>query len=222
MRALRWLRGFVWHNLGWKVLSLLIAVVIWFLVASEPELSTFANARLVYRNLPDDLEIASEPPTDVSLELRGPSGELRGLGDGVRPLVVIDMSAVQRGERTFPIGDGNVHLGRRVHLVRAVPSEVRFTFERRLVRNVPVRVRFNGNGQNGYAVTSWQAHPSELTIVGPSGPVAGVTAAVTDPIDVSNVVGTKEFQVNAFVDNQYVRFQSPPLVAVTVTMKKLP
>ena len=59
----------------------MVAVVIWALVASEPELSTFATVRLEYKNLPDDLEISSDPVSSVVLELRGPSGELRGVGE---------------------------------------------------------------------------------------------------------------------------------------------
>ena len=43
---------------------------------------------------------------------------------------------------------------------------------------------------------------------------------VTDPVDVSGVVGSAEFHVNAFVEDPYVRFQSSPQVTVAVTMKK--
>ena len=93
-RALRWTLQLVFHNFGWKLLSLAIAVVLWALVASEPELSEFATVRLEYRNLPDDLEISSDPVSSVSLELRGPSGELRGAG------------------RRHPAGGGSRHVGR--------------------------------------------------------------------------------------------------------------
>jgi hypothetical protein len=34
------------------------------------------------------------------------------------------------------------------------------------------------------------------------------------------MVGSSEFHVNAFVSDDFVRFQSPSLVTVTVTMKK--
>ena len=77
MRYLRWIT----ENLGWKLLALAIAVVLWVLVASEPELSTFVTVPLAYKNLPDDLEISAEPVNSISLELRGPSGELRSLGE---------------------------------------------------------------------------------------------------------------------------------------------
>jgi YbbR domain-containing protein len=219
-RVLRWTLRLVFHNFGWKLLAIAIAVVLWALVASEPELSEFATVRLEYRNLPDDLEINSDPVNSVSLELRGPSGELRGVGNGIQPAVVLDMSDVQPGERTFTIGAGNVKLARRVRLVRSIPSEVRFIFERRMVRSVPVVVRTSGQGQNGYTVAHQSVAPDQLEIAGPGSRVARIAAAVTDPVDLSSVVGTSTFRVNAFVDDSFVRFQTSPQVVVTVTMKK--
>ncbi|MGA2723001.1 MAG: CdaR family protein [Bryobacteraceae bacterium] len=218
--ALRWTLRLVFHNFWWKLLSLAIAVVLWALVASEPELSEFATVRLEYRNLPYDLEISSDPVSSVTLELRGPSGELRGAGDGIRPAVVIDMSDVQPGERTFAIGASNVQLARGVRLVRSIPSEARFVFERRMVRLVPVVVRFTGQGRNGYTVAHQSVAPDRLEIAGPSSRVARIAAAVTDPVDLSSAAGTSEFRVNAFVDDSFVRFHSSPQVVVTVTMKK--
>ena len=81
IRSLKWIPNLLFQNFGWKLLSLAIAVVIWALVATEPELATFANVRLEYKNLPDGLEISSEPVSSVMLELKGPSGALRGTGD---------------------------------------------------------------------------------------------------------------------------------------------
>jgi hypothetical protein len=221
MRPLRW----VTDNFLWKLLALAIAVAIWMLVASEPELSTFATVRLEFKNLPDDLEISSEPVSTVSLELRGPSGELRsvaepyGLGS-VRPAVVLDMSGVQPGERTFPIGDGNVRLARGVHLVRAIPPDVHFQFERRAVRTVAVVPRFRGEGTGGYTVAQVSVEPKQIEIVGPASRVARASEAVTDPVDVSGVVGSQEFRVNAYVQDPFVRLEGSPLVTVTVMMKK--
>ena len=206
----------------WKLLALAIAVVLWALVANEPELSTFATVRLEYKNLPDDLEIsAMEPVGTITLELRGPSGELRGLGTGgMRAAVVLDMAGVSPGQRTFPVTAKNVNVPRGIHVDRAIPSEARFTFEKRLMRNVPVHVRFTGEGANGYVVAHAEPQPSELTIIGPASRVEGVQSVETDPVDVSNAVGSSEYRVNAFAGDPYVRFQASPQVAVSVTMKK--
>src|SRR5882724_3554871 len=147
-------RAALLRNIWWKLLSLAIAMVIWSLVASEPELSSFTTVRLEYKNLPDDLEISSEPVSTVILELRGPSGELRDGGANVRPSVVLDMSNARPGERTYPINDDAVRVSRGLRLVRAIPSEARFYFEPRSMRAVPVETRFVGQGQNGWEIAS--------------------------------------------------------------------
>ena len=220
IRTLRWIRDLLFQNLLWKLLSLAIAVVIWALVATEPELATFANVRLEYKNLPEGLEISSDPVSSIVLELRGPSGALRGVGDSVHPAVVIDMSDAATGERTFSIDDRNVKVMRGVRLMRAIPSEVRFHFEPRRMNTVPVHVRFLGEGQNGYALAAYRVDPAEMEITGPRSRVARVAAVIADPIDVSGTTGTSVFHVNAFTEDSFVRFLNSPGVVVIVTMKK--
>ena len=220
IRPFKWIGDLLFQNLGWKLLSLAIAVVIWALVATEPELATFANVRLEYKNLPEGLEISSEPVSSVMLELRGPSGALRGTGEAVHPAVVIDMSDAEAGERTFSISDRNVRVVRGVRLVRAIPSEVRFQFEPRRMHTVPVQVRFIGEGQNGYVVADYHVDPPEMDITGPRSRVARITSVIADPIDLSNRTGTSQFHVNVFTEDSFVRFLGSPEAVVTVTMKK--
>ena len=217
-RYVRWIT----ENFWWKVLAVVIAVVLWILVANEPELSVFVTVPLTYKNLPEELELGAEPVNSIFLELRGPSGELRGVGDsgGPRPAVTIDMSGVRAGERTFPIGNGNVKLARGVHLVRAIPSEARFEFERRATREIKVVPRFSGEGANGYGLAQFTVDPPTLEVVGPSSRVERLVSVVTDRINLANVVGTSEFRVNAFVEDPFLRFVDSPRVTVVVTMKK--
>ncbi|HEY9141319.1 MAG TPA: CdaR family protein [Bryobacteraceae bacterium] len=221
MKTLQWVTRLVSQNFWWKVLSLAIAILIWVVVASEPEVSTFITARLEYKNLAGNLELSSDPVTQIVLELRGPSGELRGLGDGGQhPAAVLDMSNAAPGERTFPIDAANVRLARGVHIVRAIPSQVRLTFEPHMERSVPVVVRFRGEFHDHYRVASAEVEPAQLTILGPQSHVAGVNSVVTDRVDVSSLTATGRFQVHAFAGDPFVRFRSRPTVTVTVTMTK--
>jgi len=222
MKLLKRTLGLITQNFWWKVLSLVIALAIWGLVASEGEMSTFATARVDFRNLPEELEISSEPVSTVSLELTGAAGELRGLGDGGQhPEVILDLSNMVPGQHTFSIGENNVKLTRGVHILLANPSQVRLEFEARLTRTVPVRVRLSGGPPPGYAVTSTVAEPGSLVIVGPRSRVARVESVTTDAVNVSAAEGSARFKVNAFVPDSFVRFATSPEVTVTVTMKKL-
>jgi YbbR domain-containing protein len=211
----------IFDRAGWKLLSLAVAVVIWALVASEPELSTFASTQVEYKNLPGELEISSNPVSTVLLELRGPSGELQGLGgSGVHPQIILDMSTAAPGEHTYAIGDGAVKLPRGVRLVSALPAQVHFNFEARAERSVPVRVRFAGEERHGYFIASQTVTPDTLPISGAASHVAASNELTTDPVDVSDSVGTATFRVNAFAADPFVHIQSSPQVNVEVTMRK--
>lgn len=203
------------HNFWWRLLALVIAVAIWAVVASEPELSTFSTVPIEYRNLPHDLEMSSAPVESVTLELRGPAGELSGIRESRSPSVVLDMSDITPGAHRFVVDAGNVRLARGVHLERAIPPEIRLEFERRLERSVPVQVRFVGDAPAHYRVT-----PDHLTVVGPARRVQSVSSALTDRVDVSSIRGAATLHLHAFVDDPYIRFQSSPDVTVTVTARK--
>ena len=212
-RALR----LVTHNFVWKLIALAGATLIWVLVSSEPELSTFTTVRLAFRNLPADIDISSSPMETVSLELRGPASELRGTGESRRPAVVLDMADVRPGERTYQIDGDNVNLPRGVHLVRSVPSEVRFEFERRATRQIAVEVRFAPVPQ-GYKIATYSVAPEKVEIEGPASHVARVRAALTDMVDVLPKAGAAQIRVNAFVPDPYVRIEQTPQVLVTMTI----
>jgi YbbR domain-containing protein len=221
LRAAKWVRGLIFENIGWKLLSLAAAAAIWAAVATEPELSTFASTQVEYKNLPDDIEIDSNPLATVMLELQGPSGALRDIGEAsLRPQVILDMSTAALGQRTFTIEDPSVKLPRGVRLVRSIPSQVRFSFDRRAEASIPVTVPVTGEGRDGYVVASQRSEPARLVIVGPAGHVARIAQAATDPVDVSHAVGTVEYRVNANLSDPYVQFQSSPQVEVTIVMQK--
>ena len=208
------------NNLGWKLLSLLIAGLIWVSVASEPELSTFLSVPVEYKNMPDDLEISSDIVESVYLELRGPSGQLRELTDA-RAAVVMDFSDTHRpGERTFTIGQGNVTLPRGIQLVHSIPAQLHFRFERRVVHQIPVRVRFSNGPPKGYYVAESVAQPNALSVAGPESSMAKTQWVPTDPIDLSAIVGAAQFRVNTFLPDPYEHFQSPSQVTVNVSVKK--
>jgi YbbR domain-containing protein len=209
----------VTHNFLWKMVALAGAVVIWALVASEPELSTFDTVPLEFRNLPPGIEISSQPRESVTLEIRGPAGELRGSNENRRPAVVLDMADAMPGERTYAVSGSAVSLPRGVRLVLAFPSEVRFNFDRELTRKIPVEVRFMKEN-SGYQVTSYSVTPDMLDIEGPASHVERVASVSTDPLPIPSAPGSARFRVNAYLTDSYVRFAQSPQVEVTVVTRK--
>lgn len=213
------LLGILTHNIGWKLLSVAVAVLIWISVATEPELSTLQSVPVEYKSAPDDLDINSNVKVSVLVETRGPAGRLRDMESG-RPAVVLDFSSVHEpGERTFDLNERNVNLPRGIQLVRVIPAQLNYMFERRTVREVPVQVRLTAP-HPGYEIVSEHAIPPELAVVGPESAVGRTSSVKTDPVDISGVVSRAQFQVNTFLPEQTVRFQSHSHVTVVVVVKK--
>ncbi len=213
------MRSFFTKNIGWKLLSLAAAVLLWIAVASEPEVSTFLSVRVEYTNLSTGVEINSDTAESIILEVRGPSGELRGLPETRRLYgVVLDMSDVGPGQHTFTIAGGNVRLPRGVQLVRSVPAQVRLDLERSAMRRVPVEVRFAAGLSPRLQVVEATSEPASLAIAGPASRVFRVASVETDPIDLKPVAGVAEYHVNAYVNDPRVRFRDPARVTVKVTL----
>lgn len=214
--------GILTKNISWKLLSLGLAILLWMVVVRDPELHTTVPVPVLYRGMPQSLELSGELQDHVQVELRGPASQLtpQELTDAA---VVLDLGAVEKpGDRTYTIEPSNVILPPGVKLSRAVPSQIRLHFERRVSRRVPVRVRFSGGPPGGFEVVSSSVAPDSLAIVGPESNVKLIAFVDTDSIDLSNVFGPAEFKVNVYVADAQVRFEEPPQVTVRVELDRAP
>ena len=118
------------RNLGWKLLSVLLAVLLWIAVEGEPELVTVQTVPVFYRNVEPTLALVANPPPTVRLELRGPSDVL-GRDSLSNVAVLLDLTgATEPGERVFPISHTNVSLPSGVNFVRSEPSEIKLHLDR--------------------------------------------------------------------------------------------
>ena len=215
------MKRFLTHNIGWKLLSLAAAVLLWISVASEPELAAFISVRVEYKNLPAELEIDSDVVETVLLEVRGPSGALSSLPEERRRYaVILDLADVQPGLRTFAIDRNDVRAPQGVQLVRAIPAQIRMNFEPSATRSVPVAINLAEGMPADLKVVEATAEPSVLAIVGPASRVAHVASVQTDPVKVAPQVGTRQYRLEAYVNDARVRFQDSPRVMVRVRVEK--
>ncbi|HCC57142.1 MAG TPA: hypothetical protein DEQ47_07740 [Solibacterales bacterium] len=210
---------FLFHDLGWKLASLLLAIVTWGLVSAEPEIETVLSVPVQYANRSPNLEVSSDYRETIKLELRGSRGRLRDLNN-TKTAVVLDFSNVhEAGERTFPVTWRNAGLPRGVQLVRTVPSELHFRFERNLTRTVPVQVRFSGL-PGKVQVANAIPVPSEVKISGPESRVSHVDFAITDPLDLTTITGNTVRTSAIYVTEPEVRLIGRPQVQVRVTVAR--
>ena len=213
------LRKYVLHNFGLKLLSLVVAVLLWMAVTRDPMAEVALNVPIEFHNSPEHLEISSETIPQVQVRVRGPVREVRELS-AAEVHAVIDLANVQAGERTYDLAPRLIHVPDGISVVQAVPAQIRISFDRRETRQVEVKPRVIGTFATGYRIEKVTALPQAITIVGPATHVRGVETAITDPVDASGVVGTATFLTHAYVSDPLVRLTDSSPIRVTVVTEK--
>jgi len=206
-------------NLGWKLASLLLSVLLWLAFSSAPLVVTTHTAPIVYNNLANGWMVAGNSPETVHLELRGPAGRLT-VASLAETVVRFDLAnAGSTEDRTFTISESNLNLPPGVAFLRAVPSQLRLHLARLAEKEVPVDVRLSGSLPTGYHLTGHSVSPEQLRIAGSDTHVMSVTQVQTDPIDLHSLTQSGDYRVDAFVDDPQVHFESPPQVTVHLTIE---
>lgn len=211
----RWLT----ENLGWKLLSLAVAVALWLTFVNNPELVTSISVPVEYANVPADLELAPESPERVRLEVRGPSTRIHQF-ENSSPAVVLDLKGIhQPCERSFHITPEHVKLPPGLTLVRAVPAQVRLKLERRLERAVPVRPHLV-LPSDSFEIVSRVVEPPVIKVVGPESHVRALEFVETDPVELTPAAGEQVARTQAFVRHPELRLVSNGSVIVRVRLAR--
>ena len=206
------------HNIGLKLVSLLLAIGLWTVVSRDPIAEVEMKVPIEFHNLPDNLEIDSASFTEAQIRVRGPERVIHQL-QATDVHAGIDLAGVHPGERTFDLTGRQVHVPQDVEVVQIIPGQFHLSFDNRETRTVEVRPRVTGNFASGLRVKQVTADPSSVMITGPRRRVEAVEDATTDPVDVSGVMTRASFVTQAYVPDPLIQVVHPTPIRVTVIME---
>jgi YbbR domain-containing protein len=221
VRLREFMRRHVLHNLGLKLVSLLFATGLWWLVSSEPPAEAAVKVPIVFLNMPNDLEISSETIPAAEIRVRGPERIVRRL----EPSMVhaeIDLTGMKPGERTFDLTSNQISLPDKLQAVQIVPSQIHLAFDVRARRRVPVRPRWVGSFAGGYRIGRVEADPPTVEVVGPRRAVESIESAMTDPIDITGLVDRAVILRHAYVSDPLIQVIDAHPIRITVIMERTP
>ena len=205
------------HNAGLKILSLLIAVALWFEVARSPVAEVEMTVPIEFQNLPDNIEIDSASFTEAHVRVRGPERSIQRL-QASDIVAAVSLATVRPGERTFDLAD-RVHVPQDLEVVQIIPGQFHLSFDERMTRKIEVQPRVNGTFANGLRVAQVIADPPSVTITGPRRRIEAVETAITDPVDASGVMTRASFVTHAYVTDPLIQVAHPTSIRVTVIME---
>lgn len=213
------LQRYVFAHFGYKVVSLGLAVGLWWALSHDPVAEVGVTVPIEFHNIPGNLEISSVNIPEAQVRVRG----VERLIHELRPQEVhveVDLAGVKPGERTFDLTAQQVRQPRDLQVVQIVPTQVRLSFDVGVTRQVEVRPRVIGTFAAGYRLEKVLAEPATVSISGPKARVEAVEAATTDPVDATGTMDRGMFMTNAFVSDPLVQIVRPTPVRVTVMVDK--
>lgn len=176
----------VWpfRHVGLKLLSVALAVSLWFAVSGEETVERGLHVPLELQQFPQGLELQGDPPAAVDVRVRGSSGTLGRIEPG-DVVAVLDMHGAAAGRRLFHLTPEQVRAPFGVDVVQVSPATVALSFERTVTRRVPVVPAVDGKPAPGYVIGAITAEPATVDVAGPENSVKRVTEALTEPVVVT-------------------------------------
>ncbi len=211
----RSLRGWLTGNWELKILSLLAASVLWFLVVSGEKAHVRLAVPVEFDAIPAGLELAGERPESVDVEVQGLRSRLARLsGEDLRASV--GLAGARAGESTIRLLPENIRVPRGVTVVRVSPSRLRVVLEPSETAMVRVVPRLTGQPPAGYRVARVLVSPAEVEVRGPRREVGRWKQVETDSIDLSGLTGTLTRRTSLDALGNSVRLVRDRSVEVTI------
>ncbi len=205
------------RHLGLKLLSVVVATLLWLVVTGDPEVERTLRVGLELQRAPAGMELVSAVPDTVAVRVRGAASRLSGLGPGDLA-VVVDLDGVKPGRRLFPLTVDQVTAPFGVVVVQVTPASLPFAFETTAAKVVPVRPRIEGTPVPGHSVMNVSVTPSQVRVEGPESAVSGMAEVVTEPVTVERATSLVREAVTIDVGDSAVRLSGGATAVVTVTV----
>jgi YbbR domain-containing protein len=206
-------------HLGLKLVSLALAILLWFVVAGEKTSEVGLTVPVELQNLPKDLEVVGEPVDTVEVRLRATPAIVRRLNREDVSLRV-DLGGVTEGEHYFHLTEQTLRRPFGVGVVRLNPASLTLDLERTLVRDLPIRARVVGTPAPGYEVADVVSRPATARLAGPRSRLQALTSVFTEAVSIDQAHQNVARSVNIGIGDPLVRIQGDPRVQVTVRVRE--
>jgi YbbR domain-containing protein len=205
-------------NLGLRVLSLLLAFSVWFVVSTprrEPVSERAFAAPLSLVRMPRDLVITTPVPDTITLRLRGRASDLRSLSSQNLE-VTLDLNWVTPGEASITLNRQAIAVPPGIDVESMEPSKVRFRVEQLRQKVVAVRPFIVGRLPLGYQAGDPSVNPDQALVSGPASLVRNLADVATERIIMTGRTETFVQNVNIVTDSPLIRVIDPTATQVTV------
>jgi YbbR domain-containing protein len=178
--------GTLGRNRLLKLLSILLAVALWFAVSGEERTETTLNMALEMVNMHHNLMVTSEVPPAIHVRVVGPRSIVNSLSQ-TRLSETLDLAGYKSGRHTFYFSPNGFALPRGVQVISIQPNPINLTLAATMTQTLTIKPVLENKPPEGYEVVSAKTKPAKVIVKGPYPELAELNFLPTVPIDVSHM-----------------------------------
>lgn len=182
------------ERLGRIVLSIVLAILLWFYVTgleNPSQITSFRGMSLEVRSTEPNLKITNTSPLPtVDVSFQAPQSVLSTLSSkDIHPY--IDLRGLSAGVHRVPVlVDFDGQLGSTLSNLSVTPPDVQVQLELQAARVFNVGVRVDGTPLFGYVTAQPQVDPSQVTVSGSESAITRIGSVIV-PVDVDGKASTQ-------------------------------
>ena len=208
--------GALTSNLGTKLISVAIAVVLWMIVLGSRNVEATKEVPLEIIT-PADVIPSNEIPDRISFRLSGPKAFLRTVLDRKEEPIRVNLTGAKPGLITYRFFSDNIRVPIGIKVLSINPTAVLVKLEAIKRRDIPVKVEIRGVVPDGYRLVRTEVKPQAVRLKGAESRMDSVNEVMTVPVDVSGLHQTIERDVALDLSRQGVQLDgTAPKVVVEI------
>jgi YbbR domain-containing protein len=175
------IKRYIVSNLRLKLLSLMLAIMLWFAVSHMGETSMSISVPVSYINLNRSYIIKEITNEEVLVKVNGPVSKLKTL-KSKDIVLIVDLSYAHEGKNVYNIGDKNVKtkVPNTIKVETINPDYVIFDIDRLIEKRLKIIVNVDERLSEDYMVKSWK--PRYVTVYGARASLANIKTIETMPV----------------------------------------
>jgi diadenylate cyclase len=207
---IRTFRNLLVRNWELKLLSLLLAFILW--LSLIPEEKTLSEKTLTIpletRNIPSNMELVEKPASTVDVTIRAPNRMIDEVS-AANVFVKLNLSTATLFQQEYPLNETMVSLPPGAKVVRISPTKVRLKLERTQEVMLDIVPTVIGQAKEGYGISKIEITPPRVLVQGPESKIREKDKISTSPINISELTSSTEVEADLILPKPELRLASP-------------
>jgi YbbR domain-containing protein len=211
--------NFFTKNTTLKVISLILAIILWVFVKSKSGGEVGLVVPLEFYRVPSNLIVTNVTDEAINVRITGSVIQLQRLP--TREIRArIDLSRARPGTNSFDILPDNFNISKDLDITQISPSSVKIELDHVIEKMVHVKPVVQGKPARGYRVSKITVEPPFINLQGAEGQLTKLKEIMTEEVDVSDLKETVEVEVPLRIADLRLKKAVKRTVKVTIVFEE--